>query len=529
MAEDGKEVSLAHLRVFGYDSYVKVKDVARDKLDAKSVKCTFIGYSSDEMGYRFWDSKGHMIVQSKDVTFSEDSLYGAKAATDSSNLTKPIQKSQEVLVDISENLTEDINLVAEHGLILKITQSPGGSSDTNEGSENSRSFKDSGRSDEEDSKDGAFSKEEVSETSQVKEEHDGEKRYKARLVVKSFQQKQRVNYNEIFSPVVKMTIIRHLHDTTIRFLVSWERRKPRVQVEEKSVRIKASTETMKVGSSSIILLLYVDDILVAGSNMAKIKKLKRKLSQEFEMKDLGPAKQILGVSIIRDRMKGTLRLSQEKYIGKVLEKINIKDVDTRCHPLGDHFKLIGSVMYAMVCTRLDIAYAVGVVSRFMSNPGREHWEVVKWLLRYLKGTSKATLCFSRKEVVLKGFSNLDYRSCLDSGKSTTGYVFIVGGTTVSWMSKIQKYVDMSTTKAGYMAIVEAGNELSAIHLAKNSVFHGRTKHIKIRYHYIRELVSEGMLSLNKILRAKNLADMLTKVVTTKKLKLCATLTGLRDN
>ncbi|GKB24641.1 retrovirus-related pol polyprotein from transposon TNT 1-94 [Tanacetum coccineum] len=501
----------------------QVKDVARDKLDAKSVKCTFIGYGSDEMGYRFWDSKGHMIVQSKDVIFSEDSLYGAKAATDSSNLTKPIQKSQE---------------------------SPGGSSDTNKGSENSGSFEDSERSDEEDSKDGAFSEEEVFETPQwekainermcsfvkisagmkasqslwmlmVKEEHDGKKRYKARLVVKSFQQKQRVDYNEIFSPIVKMT--------TIRVLVSWERRKPRVQVEKKSVQIKASTETMKVGSSSIILLLYVDDILVAVSNMAEIKKLKRKLSQEFEMKDLGPPKQILGVSIIRDRMKGTLRLSQEKYIGKVLEKINIKDLDTRCHRLGDHFKLIGSVMYVMVCTRLDIAYAVGVVSRFMSNPRREHWEVVKWLLRYLKGTSKATLCFSRKEVVLEGFSNLDYGSCLDSGKSTAGYVFIVGGTAVSWMSRIQKYFDMSTTEAGYMAIVEAGKELSVIHLAKNSVFHGRTKHIKIRYHYIRELVSEGMLSLKTILGAKNLADMLTKVVTTKKLKLCATLTGLRDN
>ncbi|GKA13745.1 hypothetical protein Tco_0693391 [Tanacetum coccineum] len=113
------------------------------------------------------------------------------------------------------------------------------------------------------------------------------------------------------------------------------------------------------------------------------------------MKDLGPAKQILGMSIIRDRTKVTLRLSQEKYIGKVLEKFNTKDVKARCQPLGDHFKLskkqalkteasrrrmakvhyasaVGSVMYAMVCTRPDIAHAVGVVSRFMSNPGREH-------------------------------------------------------------------------------------------------------------------------------------------------------------
>ncbi|GKC74686.1 retrovirus-related pol polyprotein from transposon TNT 1-94 [Tanacetum coccineum] len=92
----GKEVSLAHLRVFGCDSYVRVKDVARDNLDAKPMKCTFIGYGSNEMGYYFWDSKSHKVVRSRDITFNEDSLYGAKAATDSSSLTKLNQKDQVV-------------------------------------------------------------------------------------------------------------------------------------------------------------------------------------------------------------------------------------------------------------------------------------------------------------------------------------------------------------------------------------------------------------------------------------------------
>ncbi|GKB55831.1 retrovirus-related pol polyprotein from transposon TNT 1-94 [Tanacetum coccineum] len=123
-----EEVSLAYLMVFGCDSYVKVKDVARDKLDAKSVKCTLIGYGSNEMGYRFWDSKGHKVIQSKDVTFNEDSLYRAKAATDSSNLTKPKQKDQVVLEDSLENLTNK-SIVAEHGLNSEITQSPEDSED----------------------------------------------------------------------------------------------------------------------------------------------------------------------------------------------------------------------------------------------------------------------------------------------------------------------------------------------------------------------------------------------------------------
>ncbi|GJU52259.1 hypothetical protein Tco_1225973 [Tanacetum coccineum] len=166
------------------------------------------------------------------------------------------------------------------------------------------------------------------------------------------------------------------------------------------------------------------------------------------------------------------------------------DAEARCQPLGDHFKLSKKQAPKTEAYRRRISmvsYALAVDS---------------------------VMCAMKR-----GF-DLDYEGCLDSGKITTGYVFTVGGTTVSWMSRIQKCVAMSTTEAEYM---------SAIHLAKNTVFHGRTKHIKIRYHYIRELVSEGTLSLKNILGGKNPADMLTKVVTTEKLKLCAASTGLRDN
>ncbi|GJU47681.1 retrovirus-related pol polyprotein from transposon TNT 1-94 [Tanacetum coccineum] len=548
----GKEVSLAHLRVFGCDSYVKVKDVARDKLDAKSVKCTFIGYGSDEMGYRFWDSKSHKVVRSRDVTFNEDSLYGAKAATDSSNLIKPNQKDQVVLEDSLENLANK-SIVTEHGLSSEITQSPGGSSDTSGGSENSGSFEDSGRSDEKDSEDRASSEEGGSETPQlrrstreprapkkaineeivsleknqtwsivrlpagkktlqskwvfrVKEEQDGKKMYKARLVVKGFQQKQGAAENLHLEQLdVKPAFLHGNLDEDI-YMTQPEGFQSAGKEENLVCKLKKSLYGLKQAPRQ--WYLKFDNFM------------QRAWYKRCAM-DHCPAKQILGMSIIRDKTKGTLRLSHEKYIGKVLEKFNMKDAKARCQPLRDHFKLskiqapkteasrrrmakvpyasaVGSVMYSMVCTRPDIAHVVGVVSRFMSNPGREHWEAVKWLLRYLKGTSKATLCFSRKKVVLEGFSDSDYGGCLDSGKSTTGYVFTVGGTTVSWMSRIQKCVAMSTTEAEYMVIAEAGKY--AIHLAKNRVFH-------------------GTLSLKKILGAKNPADMLTKVVMTEKLKL----------
>ncbi|GJS14325.1 retrovirus-related pol polyprotein from transposon TNT 1-94 [Tanacetum coccineum] len=544
----GKEVSLVHLRVFGCDSYVKVKDVARDKVDAKSVKCTFIGYGSDEMRYRFWDSKSHKVVRSRDVTFNEDSLYGAKVATYSSNLTKPNQKDKVVLEDSPENLANK-SIVTEHGLSSEITQSPGGSSDMSEGSKNSGSFKDSGRSDEEDSKDRASSKKGGSKTPQlqrstresrasvrlpagkkalqskwvfrVKEEQDGKKSCED-----DYNQPARKEENLVCK--LKKSLY-GLKQPPRQWYLKFNSFMQRAGY--KRYDMDHCCYLKKVGSCSIILLLYVDDMLVAGSDMAEIKKFKRQLSQEFKVKDLGPAKQILGMSIIRDKTKGTLRLSQEKYIGKVLEKFNMKDAEARHQPLGDHFKLskkqapkteasrrrmakvpyasaVGSMMYAMVCTRPDIAHAVGVVSRFMSNPGREHWEVVKWLLCYLKGTSNATLYFSRKEVVLEGFSDSDYGGCLDLGKSTKGYVFrrslrlvrymaiVKAGKELVWLNNFLEELDRAQTEC----VLFCDNQ-SAIHLAKNS----------------------------KILRAKNPADMQTKVVTTEKLKLCAASTGFRDN
>ena len=209
----------------------------------------------------------------------------------------------------------------------------------------------------------------------------------------------------------------------------------------------------------IILLLYVDDMLIAGSSMAEIKQLKKQLSMEFAMKNLGAAKKILGMRIERDRAVGTVKLSQESYIKKVLSRFNMQDAKAVNTPLASHFKLskeqspktveehdsmkkisyasaVGSLMYAMVCTRPDIAHAVGVVCRYMDVPGRQHWEAVKWILRYLKGTSGNSLCFRRNDVILQGIIDADLGGDLDTRRSTTGYVYTLGGTTVNWISQL---------------------------------------------------------------------------------------------
>ena len=151
----------------------------------------------------------------------------------------------------------------------------------------------------------------------------------------------------------------------------------------------------KYTDSYVFLLLYVDDMLIAGSSMREINNLKTRLSAAFEMKDFGPVKQILGKRISRDRSVGTLNLSQELYIEKVLSRFRINDAKPKTTPLANHFKLskeqspktteerdhmalvpyasaVGSLMYPMFCTRPDIAHAVEVVSRYMANSRKEH-------------------------------------------------------------------------------------------------------------------------------------------------------------
>ncbi|KAL6327382.1 hypothetical protein AAG906_019072 [Vitis piasezkii] len=241
----------------------------------------------------------------------------------------------------------------------------------------------------------------------------------ARLVVKGFDQRKGVDFDEIFSPVVKMSSIRTF-DVKTAFLHG--------DLEEE-IYMEQPEGFIDKDGNFIILLLYVDDMLIVGQDTSKISKLKSELSKSFAMKDLGPAKQILGIRIVRDRSHGLIWLSQENYVKKVIERFNMDKTKPVNCPLAGHFKLsssqcptsdkeknemqkipyasaIGSLMYAMVCTRPDIAHAVGVVSRFLSNPGKEHWAAVKWILRYLQGISKMSLCFGKGEPILDGLRNV---------------------------------------------------------------------------------------------------------------------------
>lgn len=188
----------------------------------------------------------------------------------------------------------------------------------------------------------------------------------------------------------------------------------------------------------IILLLHVDDMLIVGHNLSRINRLKEELSKSFVMKDLGPIRQILAMHITRDRESKKLWFSQESYTKKVLQRFHMDKAKMVSTPLASHFRLstrqapsndkekedmqhvpyafaVGSLMYAMVCTRLVIAHAVGVVSRFLSNLGIDYWTAMKWILRYHHGTSNLKLCFGIRKPVLCARQILTWQGMLILG------------------------------------------------------------------------------------------------------------------
>ena len=212
---------------------------------------------------------------------------------------------------------------------------------------------------------------------------------------------------------------------------------------------------------------------IARSNREDIASLKSKLNNAFDMKDLGEANHILGMRIVRNKEKKVLFLSHSNYFGKVFMRFNMEGGKVQSTPLTSYVKLnlsdcptsnakwvdmakvpypsiVGSLMYAMICTRLDIAHALGMVSTYMSNCGKKHKEAMKGIMRYLSGTQDMCICFGKRDPSVEGYTNTDYAGDLDRRRSTSGYIFMFAGGVVSWRSCLQSCTSMSTIEAEYI-------------------------------------------------------------------------------
>lgn len=305
-----------------------------------------------------------------------------------------------------------------------------------------------------------------------------------------------------------------------------------------------------------ILAVYVDDLILITESTESMDELKQALKTRYKMKDMGELSYILGISVVQEKEKNCVFLHQKHYIETILQKYGMNNANPITTPADTNVKLIkddgvskpvnpstyqsmvGSLLYAAMATRPDIAHAVSVVSKFNANPNAAHLTAVKRILRYLKGTVNLALKYERSESgTLIGFSDADWAGDQDDRRSTTGKILFLSGGAVSWFSKKQATVALSTAEAEYVAVSQAAQEgtwlkrlltdlgmsdsstvilednQGAIAIAKNPVNHSRTKHIDIRYHYIRECVQNGQIQVQYCPTIDMKADILTKPLT----------------
>jgi hypothetical protein len=352
----------------------------------------------------------------------------------------------------------------------------------------------------------------------------------------------------------------------------------------------------------LIVALFVDDLLIAYDRKDEEEFLKFKIifMRKYSVRDLGNAQWMLGMRISRDRVNLSINIDQQTYIHKMgkqfqMEQVNpiptpqeIMKLSKMDQPQSEterkemqskpYQSLVGALLYSSISTRPDVAHAVNMCSRFMSDPGNKHWKAAKRILRYLKATSDLGLNYGKymqtsttdhtnfnyylqvtegnkrirlshgeenqfelkgriegTGIELSGYCDSDWGGCLDTRRSTTGYMICINGGVISWSSKRQPTVALSSAEAEYMAMSAAAQELvwvsqllselgwrqdeqinlytdsqSAKAIAEKDISHDRTKHIDIRHHYVRSIVKEGKIKLVWLSTKSQIADLQTK-------------------
>jgi hypothetical protein len=345
------------------------------------------------------------------------------------------------------------------------------------------------------------------------------------------------------------------------------------ELDFKRSAIDHSVYYRRVGDEHTIVAVATDDMVVASKRAEDAERFKSEIKKFWEITDHGPIKWFLGFEIKRDRESRSISINQRAYIEGMVEKFrlsNARPVSTPMEP-GIQFSIdqcpstinqtnrmhgvpyseaIGSVLWPVVVSRPDAAFAVGILSQFIQNPGQAHWEGVKRVINYLGSTKDLWLTFGGKNASVEGFCDADWGS-QKHRHSISGFSFHFGQGAVSWSSKKQNIVSLSSTEAEYVAQTHAAKEAiwlrrfisemsggdekpltiscdnqGAIALAKDNKFHARTKHIDLRYHFIREAVEDGNINVKYVPTDDNVADIFTKALPRPKFERMVKLLGL---
>ncbi|GAB2293271.1 hypothetical protein Dimus_038257 [Dionaea muscipula] len=315
--------------------------------------------------------------------------------------------------------------------------------------------------------------------------------------------------------------------------------------------------TCHTDHGSLILLLYVDDMLITGSSATLVAQFIRLLTAEFAMKDLGPIHHFLGIQV--QTTADGLHLSQRHYALTLLDRVGLLDSKPKATPLPAKLTIdpaaplledatfyrgvVGALQY-LTLTRPDLSYSVNFVSQFMHAPSTVHLQLLTRIMRYIKGTLDLGLSLTADtDLTLTAYSDSDWAGCPDTRRSTTGFCTFLGQNLVTWCAKKQHTVSRSSTEAEYRAMANTAAELtwlqyllhdlrvptvvtprlfcdnlSALHLTVNPVFHNRSKHIALDYHFVRERVASGSLVTHYIPATDQPADLFTKPPTKQALR-----------
>ncbi|KAE8728709.1 hypothetical protein F3Y22_tig00004111pilonHSYRG00116 [Hibiscus syriacus] len=394
----------------------------------------------------------------------------------------------------------------------------------------------------------------------IKRRPDGSiERYKARLVARGFSQQYGLDYDETFSPLAKLTTVRVLLELAankdwnlwhmdsqdhpeyvckLRKALYGLKQAPRAWYGKIAEFLTKSGYSVTPADSSLfvkanegklaIVLVYVDDLIITGDDEAEILQTKENLSVRFQMKELGQLKHFLGLEV--DRTHEGIFLCQQKYAKDLLKRFGMLECKSTSTPMEPNIKMCaheGKIWKMQQC--IDNC-------RYMQNPKKSHLEAVRRILRYVKNTIDYGLLYKKGEdCKLVGYCDADYAGDHDTRRSTIGYVFKLGSGTISWCSKRQPTVSLSTTKAEYRAAAMAAQEStwliqlmnnlhqpvdyaitlycdnqSTIRLAENPVFHARTKHVEVHYHFVREKVLQEEIEMRQIKTDEQIVDLFTK-------------------
>lgn len=314
---------------------------------------------------------------------------------------------------------------------------------------------------------------------------------------------------------------------------------------EHTLFVKASKE-----GKILIISIYVDDLIFTGNDESMFEDFKNSMMHEFDMSDLGRMRYFLGIEVLQ-RDDG-IYICQRKYAMEVLRRFGMEESNSVLNPIVPGFRIckdkegvkvdatffkqvVGSLMY-LTATRPDLMFVVSLISRYMEQPTELHLQTAKRVLRYLKGTIDFGIFYKKGgSADLVGYADSDYAGDLEDRKSTSGYVFLMGSAAVSWSSKKQPIVTLSTTEAEFVAAAYCASQAvwmrsileklghsqrgsttmfcdnsSTIKLSKNPVLHGRCKHIDVRFHFLRDLTKEGAVELVFCGTQKQIADVMTK-------------------